>query len=242
MKPTLERTVRLVQSVVVNPEVRHLVFEDVAGRQLDFTPGQHICLSATLNGERAERYYSIASGPGAGYCFEVCAKVSPQCGGFGQHLAELKPGEHVSCRGPAGTFRLKEPVRDTVFVASGTGLAPLRAMLHHLIAGEQDRSRGAQLTLILGTRRPDWLYYYDEFSELARRTPNFRFWPTISRPENGWSGRVGYSQAHLQEALAGRANGVDVYLCGHRAMVQEIRGSLHGSGFDIDAVIYEQYS
>jgi NAD(P)H-flavin reductase len=153
----------------------------------------------------------------------------------------MKDGDRLACRGPGGTFRLKEPVRDTIFVAAGTGLAPLRAMIRHLIAGECDRSGGAQLTMILGTRRPDWLYYYEEFSGFARRAPNFRFWPTVSRPENGWDGRTGYSQAHLQEALAGRTRGVDVYLCGHSAMIREIRDSLERTGFDSNAVVYEQY-
>jgi ferredoxin-NADP reductase len=241
MKSSPPRTVRLVESVVVNSEVRHLVFEAAGESRLDFTPGQHVCLSASVNGEPVERYYSIASAPAGDNRFEVCVKASAQGGGFGQHLAEMKPGDQLGCEGPAGTFQLRAPVRDTVFVACGTGLAPLRAMLRHLIAGEHDRSGGAQLTLILGTRRPDWRYYYDEFSDLARSAPNFRFWPTVSRAADGWSGRTGYCQTHLPEALAGRTTGVDVYLCGHAAMVKEIRHSLAETGFDIGSVIYEKY-
>jgi NAD(P)H-flavin reductase len=152
----------------------------------------------------------------------------------------MHPGDQLDCKGPSGSFRLKQPLRDAVFVAGGTGLAPLRAMLHHLIGGE-DRSDGAELTLILGTRQPDWRYYHDEFAELASRSSKFRFWPTISRPAEGWKGRTGYAQAHLQEALAGRTSGVDVYLCGHSAMVKEIRQSLEQSGFDIDSIVYEKY-
>ena len=235
------RSVRLIESVTVNPEVRHLLFEVVGQDRLDFTPGQHLCLSATLDGERVERYYSIASAPAGNNRLEVCAKVSAQGAGFGQHLAGLKPGDQLGCKGPAGTLRLREPVRDAVFVACGTGLAPLRAMVRHLIAGEQDRSRGAQLTLIHGTRLPDWRYYDDEFEALAKRSPNFRFWPTVSRPADGWSGRTGYAQAHLLEALAGGTDGVDVYLCGHTAMVNEIRYSLERAGFDIGSVVHEKY-
>jgi ferredoxin-NADP reductase len=240
MKSCPQRTVQLIESVIVNPEVRHLVFEEVGATSFDFTPGQHLCLGTRLNGEQVERYYSIASAPN-GNRFELCVKASAEGTGFGRHLAEMKPGDQLQCRGPAGGFRLKEPVRDTVFIACGTGLAPLRAMLHHLIAGEQDRSGGAQLTMILGTRRPDWHYYYDEFRECARRSANFRFWPTISRPADGWKGRTGYAQSHLAEALAGRISGIDVYLCGHSAMVKEIRQSLDQAGFDIDSVIYEKY-
>jgi NAD(P)H-flavin reductase len=242
MRSFPERTVRLVESVTVNPEVRHLVFEIVGERGLDHAPGQYLCLSATFNGERVERYYSIASAPAGNNRFEVCAKVGMEGGGFARHLVKMKPGDELGCIGPAGNFRLREPVRDAVFVGSGTGLAPLRAMVRHLICGEQDRSGGAQLTLILGTRRPDWRYYYDEFTDLARRSPNFRFWPTVSRPCDGWSGRIGYPQAHLREALAGRTRGVDVYLCGHAAMVKEIRQSLAQSGFDIGSIVYEEYA
>jgi CDP-4-dehydro-6-deoxyglucose reductase, E3 len=241
MKSFPERTVRLVESVTVNPEVRHLVFEFAGERRLHHTPGQHLCLSATLNGERVERYYSIASAPAGDNRFEVCVKVAGQGGAFGEHLVQLRPGDELGFKGPAGSFQLRKPTRDAVFVASGTGLAPLRAMVHHLIGGEQDRSGGSQLTLILGTRRPDWRFYYDEFSDLARRLPNFRFWPTVSRSCDGWNGRTGYSQTHLHEALAGRTSDVDVYLCGHAAMVEEIRCTLEHSGFDIDAIVYEKY-
>lgn len=241
MKPSPPRTVQLVESVIVNPEVRHLVFEAVGEQRLDFTPGQHLCLSTTLNGERVERYYSIASAPAGDNRFEVCVKVSQQGGGLGQHLAAMKPGDQLGCRGPSGTFCLREPARDAIFVAAGTGLAPLRAMLRHLLGGEQDRSRGVQLTMILGTRRADWSYYYDEFNDFAQRSPNFRFWPTLSRPANGWNGRTGYSQSHLEEALAGRTGGVDVYLCGHAEMVKQSRHSLEQAGFDIASVIYEKY-
>lgn len=235
-----KRTVKLVESVIVNPEVRHLVFEAAGEAPFDFTPGQHLCLGTPLNGETVERYYSIACAPGGDRRFEVCVKASPTARGFGQHLAAMKPGDKLLCKGPSGTFRLKQPVRDAVFVACGTGLAPLRSMLHYLIGGE-DRSGGAQLTLILGTRQPDWHHYYDELEGLAQRSPNFRFWPTISRPADGWTGRTGYAQAHLEEALNGRTTGVDVYLCGHSAMVKEIRASLEQNGFDIDSIVYEKY-
>jgi hypothetical protein len=50
MRSFPERTVRLVESVTVNPEVRHLVFEIVGERGLDHAPGQYLCLSATFNG------------------------------------------------------------------------------------------------------------------------------------------------------------------------------------------------
>ncbi len=241
MKPSPERTVRLVESVAVNSDVRHLVFEVVEGSRLDYLPGQHLCLSATLDGEPVERFYSIASAPGGDNRFELCVNVAAQGGAFATHLARLEPGDRLGCKGPGGSFQLREPVRDAVFVAAGTGLAPLRAMLRHLICGECDRSAGAQLTMILGTRQPDWQYYYEEFRDLARRAPNFRFWPTVSQPCGGWHGRTGYSQAHLREALAGRTSGVDVYLCGHAAMVSDIRHSLERSGFDIDSIIYEKY-
>ena len=145
------------------------------------------------------------------------------------------------CKGPGGSFRLANPVRDAVFLAAGTGITPLRAMLRHLLAGDADSNTRAQFTLLYGARTPEGLYFRDEFEDLARRRENFRFWPTISGPEKQWSGRRGRVQDHLQEALVNQGQGLDFYLCGPKAMVNDVRAVLAASGFDEQAVHYEKY-
>ena len=234
------RPVRLRSIAAPTPNSRHLILEVADSEPFDFEPGQHVCLSATVNGERIDRYYSIASEPDGQGVFELCVKPVGDGSPFGDYLAQVQAGEAFECTGPGGSFRLANPVRDAVFVAAGTGITPLRSMLRHALAREADSD--VELTLILGARRPDELYFRDEFEALAQARENFKFWPTVSGPADDWSGRRGRVQQHLREALGNRLAGVDVYLCGPKAMVDDVRATLAASGFDDRAIHYEKYA
>lgn len=235
------RPVRLKRIGAPTPDTRHLVLESADEQPFDFEPGQHVCLSTTLDGQEVDRYYSIASAPSGSGIFELCVKPVGDGSPFGDHLAHIEPGDMFECKGPGGSFRLANPVRDAVFLASGTGITPIRAMLLHLLAGEDDPNTRARFTLLYGARTPEGLYFRDEFEDLARRRENFRFWPTISGPEKQWSGLRGRVQDHLQEALGNQRQGLDFYLCGPKAMVHDVRALLAASGFDEQAVHYEKY-
>jgi CDP-4-dehydro-6-deoxyglucose reductase len=82
--------------------------------------------------------------------------------------------------------------------------------------------------------------YTKEFEEMARTHANFRFWPTLTRPDPGWKGRQGRVQAHLAEAI-GAARDLDFYLCGLKEMVDDVRSFLKSLGFDRKQMIYEKY-
>jgi len=87
--------------------------------------------------------------------------------------------------------------------------------------------------------------YREEFEDLARQYPKFRFLPTITRPDASWTGRTGRVQAHMDEALAIRApedlETIDVYICGLREMVDDVRKDLKQRGLDRRQIIYEKY-
>jgi CDP-4-dehydro-6-deoxyglucose reductase len=84
------------------------------------------------------------------------------------------------------------------------------------------------------------IYYGDEFVKLGKQHSNFRFWPTLSRPEPSWGGRSGHVQNHLLEAIGDRRD-LDVYICGLKAMVDDVRGILKALGFDRKQIIFEKY-
>ncbi len=222
-------------------DTRIFVFQPADAEPFEFEPGQYVCLGTTLNGEKINRYYSIASGPHPADTFELCVKPVGDGSPFGEYLARIAPGEEFECSPPGGTFRLKEPLRDTVFVAAGTGITPFRAMLRHVLAGPEDRSQGRSITLIFGARRSDGLYFRDEFEQLESKRRHFRFWPTISGPDADWTGRRGRVQSHLDEALGNRRDATDVYICGPKAMVDDVRARLIASEFDERAIHYEKY-
>ena len=225
---------RLIESVELAPDVRHFVFQAEGVERLDFRPGQFVSLSAPIGGRIITRAYSIASAPGGGNRFDLCLNRVPE-GIFSGPLFQMQPGDSVEMKDPLGMFVLRQPPRDSLLVATGTGIAPFRSMLQaHLSAWS------SQFTLLFGVRYESHLLYRRELEDLARQFPNFRFWPTLTRPETDWTGRTGRVQAHIEEALGARRD-VDVYLCGLKAMVDDVRAILKGRGFDRKQIFYEKY-
>jgi CDP-4-dehydro-6-deoxyglucose reductase, E3 len=225
---------RLVESREIAPEVRHFVFEVPDTRQVSFIPGQWVSFEEMIDGEPITRAYSIASPPD-GNRFELCLN-RVQDGHLSPYLFRMQPGETLEMKGPFGTFIFREPQRDAVLVATGTGIAPFRSMLPARLARDATR----QVTLLFGVRYEHSLLYRDEFEAMERAHANFHFRPTLTRPEPGWTGRTGRVEQHLIEAL-GSTRDIEVYICGLRAMVDEVRAMLKGLGFERKQIIYEKY-
>ena len=93
-------------------------------------------------------------------------------------LCNMNPGDEIACQGPFGDFILRPPMRDTIFVSTGTGIAPIRSMLHWLLADET-RHQGKELSLVFGNRTEKDIYYHDEFLDLAAAHVNFHYFPTL---------------------------------------------------------------
>lgn len=218
----------------IAPNVRHFVFEAPEVRDLSFTPGQFVSLTHSIEGKEITRPYSIASKPD-GNRFDLCLNLVED-GMLSPWLFTLEPTAEIEITDPLGYFVVRNPLRDAVFVATGTGIAPMRSMIEARL--EQDDP--PRLTLIFGVRYEHGLLYRDEFEKLALDHPNFCFWPTLSRPEPSWTGRSGHVQPHLVEA-AGERRDIDVYICGLKAMVDDVRAMLKAMGFDRKQIIYEKY-
>lgn len=225
---------RLVGYQDIGPEVRHFLFEATGVETLAAQPGQFVSFTGTVNGKRVTRPYSLAGLP-QGNRFELCLNRVKE-GLFSPWLFELQPGGTVAMQGPLGYFTPRRPFRDAVFVATGTGVAPFRAFLQ----SEEVLSSGALITLLFGARFEESLLYRAEFEQLEHRLPGFRYLPTLTRPPAHWQGRTGRVQAHLDEALAGRA-AIEVYICGLKEMVDDVRRMLKERGFPRQQIIVEKY-
>ncbi|MGD0508919.1 MAG: hypothetical protein ABSA27_14045 [Terriglobales bacterium] len=134
---------------------------------------------------------------------------------------------------------MRPPLGDTAFIATGTGIAPFRSMLHWLLA-ERDRHQGRQFWLLFGARREQDIYYREEFERLAADHVNFHFLPTLSRGEAGWKGLRGYVQEHLAEIVGPRTD-MHAYICGLDKMVKANRELLKRLGWDRTSIRYEKY-
>lgn len=155
------------------------------------------------------------------------------------YLCNLEEGAEIAFQGPFGNFILHPPPLDSVFIATGTGIAPFRSMLQWILA-EGDRHQGRQLWLLFGARREQDLYYHAEFDQLAVNHDNFHFLPTLSRASDEWKGLRGYVQQHLGE-IVGMRTDMHAYICGLAKMVKANRELLKTLGWDRTAIRYERY-
>jgi ferredoxin-NADP reductase len=225
---------RLVEFRDIGPEVRHFLFDVPELDKLEFTPGQFVSFTGQVLGRPVTRAYSVCSAPD-GNRFELCLNRVRE-GLFSPWLFEMAPGGTVEMSGPLGVFTPKQPFRDSVLIATGTGVAPFRAYLRW----PPVQRSGRQITLLFGARFPHGLVFRDEFQALADECPAFRFMPTVTRPDSEYRGRSGWVQQYLDEALDGRGD-VDVYICGLRAMVEGVRAVLKEKGFARTQVRCERY-
>jgi ferredoxin-NADP reductase len=218
--------------------VHHFEFEVPGVNQLSFTPGQFISVIDRENGKEVTRAYSIAS-PREGNRFALCLNRVPD-GIVSRWLFKLNPGDEIEMHEPLGYFTFRHPGRRAVFIATGTGIAPFRSMLLDHLPRTQPR-----VTLLFGVRYPQGLLYRDELEQLSSEYPNFKFLPTVTRPHENWTGRTGRVQSHLDEALNIKTpeeiSNIDVYICGLKEMVDDVRKELKQRGFDRKQIIYEKY-
>jgi len=225
---------RLLEHHEISPEVRHFSFEVPGDSAIDFIPGQFVSFTEEMDGKSITRAYSISSPPHENR-FDLCLNRVPD-GRFSPHLFTLEPGAELDFRGPYGNFVFKDPIADSIFVATGTGIGPFRSMLMAQLPHDSQH----QFTLVLGVRHEHGILYREQFEEMERLHPNFKFRPTLTRPGPEWGGFAGRVQPHIM-ALLGDRRDMDVYICGMKEMVDDMRAELKAAGLDRRRVIFEKY-
>jgi CDP-4-dehydro-6-deoxyglucose reductase len=217
-RPAAERRRFVLEAASrISPSVRHLVLRTEDGGPFTYLPGQWLKLY--LPG--LERDYSIASAPSASRPDRVELIVTQVEGGPGSTaLHHLPLGAVLDTLGPNGLFVREDTERahPALYVATGTGLAPLRAMIEDGLA----RGESVPRTLLFGARTEADLLFRAELEALAARGL-LRYEPTLSRAEAAWPGRRGHVQAHLRELVV---PGAHIYICGLSRMITEVRAVL----------------
>lgn len=228
--------VKLTQIDEYSTTVRNFHFEFEKPR-FDFIPGQFIMVEVPKEGEKPVRKpYSIASPPYFPNKIELCVKWVE--GGFvSTWFFNLKMGDQIQVQGPLGVFKLHEPLPPRlVFVATGTGIAPLRSQFMQLLHDGYDRD----ISFVFGNRYEDEIPFHSELLDLARRHPNFHYFPTISRPKK-WDGEKGYVQDLIKKHFADPKD-IHVYICGLVPMVNDLRACLTDLGYPKESIHFEKWT
>ncbi len=196
-------------------------------RTVDFTPGQ----VAILRVEGEEPAYFALAGAPTDRDLEVLVK---QKVGASRVIYDMRVGDEIELLDICGRgFHLDEMTgRDLVFVAMGTGVAPLRSALRHVLRSKNDFG---QLVVLYGARTPDDFCYRDETDDWENAGVELR--QVISRPDgHDWSGPTGYVQSLLDHVLPDLSSPVAL-ICGSRDMIDQTRDRLSKMGFKAEEIL-----
>lgn len=237
---------RLTDSFMLAPSVRHLSFERADGQPLTFVPGQFLQVHFQYDdGKATKRSYSVGSvGDGSSPVQRIEIAVSYVEGGAATKLlGGLEYGQTVDASGPYGRFCLMDGDQNTryILIATGTGVTPYRAMLPQIEA--LIASRGCSFVLLYGARNEGELLYGEEFEAFARKHEGFTFHACLSRgarPNPRPHDRLGYVQDMLAE-LEPSADGDIAYLCGNPNMVDAAFSALKEHGLAVQHIRREKY-
>jgi CDP-4-dehydro-6-deoxyglucose reductase len=188
-----------------------------ANERLQFLAGQYI---EFILKDGARRSFSMANAPHDDEFLELHIRHVPG-GQFTNHVfGTMKERDILRFEGPLGSFFLRESAKPVVFVASGTGFAPIKAILEDAFRKGIDRP----MTLYWGARRPKDLYRDALAVRWAAEHAGFKYVPVISEalPEDAWTGRTGFVHRAVMEDFAD-LSGHQVYTCGVPVMVESAR-------------------
>ena len=215
--------VRVLALEPLAPDVMEITLQLPSAEAFRFQPGQYL---EFILKDGSRRSYSMACGQTDAHRVRLHVRHMP--GGlftsrvFGAGTEPpLKVRDILRIEGPLGAFFLDpDDTRPILFLASGTGFAPIQAMIEGMLARGDTRPA----TLYWGGRRPADLYRQDLARQWQDQLPGFRFVPVLSDavPDDGWTGRTGWVHQAVMDDLPD-LSGHQVYACGAPAMVEAAR-------------------
>ena len=207
-----------------SPDVMLMRLQLPASEHLRYHAGQYL---EFILRDGSRRAYSIATAPhlqeATGPSVELHLRHMPG-GKFTDHVfSAMKEKDILRCEGPFGSFYLREEShKPIVMLASGTGFAPIKALIERM----QFKASKRPVTLYWGGRRPRDLYLHEWALAQAAAIGNLTYVPVVSDalPEDGWQGRTGFvHQAVLQDFAD--LSGHQVYACGAPVVVESAQAA-----------------
>jgi sulfhydrogenase subunit gamma (sulfur reductase) len=208
-------------------DIRSFDMQLASGERLNFKPGQVAILSV---GDSKPAYFAFASAPEDSEV-EFLIKCNE---GLSALIYDMHEGDTVNLVDVVGNgFALEQQKgRDLVFVAMGTGVAPLRSALRHAI---KHKDEYGQLVVLYGARTPEFFCYTEEAEQWEDHGVELR--RVVSRPDgHDWSGSTGYVQSLLDHVLPDLKSPLAL-VCGSREMIDQTRDRLHKMGFAADDIL-----
>lgn len=210
------------------------------------------------NNEETIRAYSMANYPAEGNIVTLNVRIATPPfdratgtwkagvtpGIASSYIFSLKPGDKVKMSGPYGDFHILDTKREMLYIGGGAGMAPLRAHLLHLFKTLKTTDR--TVTYWYGARSKNEIFYEEDFREIEREFPNFKFNIALSepRPEDNWTGYVGFIHQviydhYLKDHEA--PEDIEYYMCGPGPMSNAVKVMLDNLGVPREMLLFDDF-
>jgi Na+-transporting NADH:ubiquinone oxidoreductase subunit F len=210
-------------------------------KTIDYVPGQYVQLLTPVyerSSEEVYRAYSISSDPAEKNAIELIIRLVP--GGICTTYCfeYLKVGDEVKVNGPYGEFRLSQTDAPIIYIAGGSGMAPIKCILHHM----KNTGNKRKATYYFGANKANDLYLGDLMNQFETELADFKFVPVVATPEEGqnWNGEKGLVTEAVQRNVK-NAEECEAYLCGSPGMIDAAIAILKKLGVGENRIFYDKF-
>jgi Na+-transporting NADH:ubiquinone oxidoreductase subunit F len=210
--------------------------------EIRFTPGQYVQILTPKYGKNTEevyRAYSMSSDASDKNHIELVIRLVP--GGICTTYCfeHLKEGDPVKLNGPYGEFRLSKTNAPMIFIAGGSGMAPMKSLLHQM----DNEGINRNCTYFFGANKVKELFMRDLMAEFERKLPNFKFVPVVAKPDadEKWDGETGLVTEAVRRAFQTAAD-CEAYLCGSPGMIDASIAVLKELGMTEDRIFFDKFA
>ncbi|KAH6917208.1 NADH-cytochrome b5 reductase [Coprinopsis sp. MPI-PUGE-AT-0042] len=218
----------LLKTIKVSPNTAIYRFKLPHARDVLGLPiGQHIAVSAEINGKTIIRNYTPVSLDDERGSFDLLIKTYEK-GNISRHVTTLKPGNTLKVKGPKGNFKYEANlVSHLGMIAGGTGIAPMIQIIRGVLRNPMDSTN---ITLIYANVNEDDILLRSELEELVdvHGEQRLKIYYVLNNPPAGWKGGVGFvTKEHIQELLPNpNETNSKVLICGPPPMVNAMKTNL----------------
>jgi Na+-transporting NADH:ubiquinone oxidoreductase subunit F len=232
---------RCVDITNLTYDIKQFRFELIEPNSIDYMPGQYIQLLTPIyknSIEEVYRAYSISSDPMDKHNIEMIIRLLP--GGICTTYCfeYLKVGDEVKINGPYGNFRLSGTDAPIVFIAGGSGMAPIKCMLHQM----KNEGIKRKAAYYFGANTIKDMFLMELMKTFETELADFRFVPAIAKPQQGekWDGQVGLVTEVFRRDLKNAAE-CEAYLCGSPGMIDASIKVLNELGISKEKMFYDKF-
>ncbi len=220
-----------------NEKFLYVKLELVLPDRMQYQAGQYVSIKVNEEGER--RSYSIVSSPDDNHGFHLLAEMVEGGKGSG-FLKGIAIGGEVEVLAPLGRFVVSEsPEHKLLFVATGSGIAPIYAMINDLLITKHETR---QIRLHWGLKNEANMFWFDNFERLMEQHPNFVFDPVLSQPGSDWDLCSGHVQDCLRRDFVAGLNDWEAYVCGKPEIVVDIVNTLSELKMNPENIYHEKFT